>query len=154
MNYWLLKTEASCYGILDLQKEKKTSWTGIRNYQARNFIRDDMHIGDLALIYHSNGTKENPTGVYGLGKIVTEAYPDKTQFDKKDTHYDRKASNKNPLWFCVDIAYVKKYLHPVPLSEIKIDPELEGIMVAQTGNRLSVQPLIKKHFLHIEKLGK
>lgn len=154
MNYWILKSEGDCYSIDDLEKDNITAWTGIRNFQARNFMRDQMHKGDLVLYYHSNGTKEHPTGVYGTAKVIRESYPDPTQFDKKDQHYDPKSKKEDPQWVCVDIQFVSKFKVPVTLSEIKIDPKLEGILVAQKGSRLSVLPVSQKHFEYIKKLGK
>lgn len=148
MNYYLLKSEASCYSIDDLQKDKKTAWTGIRNYQARNFMRD-MKVGDLVLFYHSNGKPSEPAGVYGVAKVCAKAHPDETQFDKKDEHYNPKATREKPIWECVDVQFVKKFVHPVTLSEIKFEPKLSGIMVAQKGSRLSVQPVSERHFNEI-----
>ena len=152
-NYFLLKTEASCYNIDDLKHDKKTPWTGIRNYQARNFMRDSMNVGDLVLIYHSNGTPSAPAGVYGLAKVVSRPHADETQFDKKDDHYDPKATREKPNWYCVDVAFVEKFKHPVTLSEIKFEPKLSGIVVAQRGSRLSVQPVSEKHFNEIIALA-
>ncbi len=152
MSHYLLKTEPSCYSISDLQKDKKTSWTGIRNYQARNFMRD-MKVGDQVFIYHSNGTPKAPAGVYGLAKVVGKAHADETQFLKSDDHYNPKATREKPIWECVDIAFVKKFKHPVTLSEIKFEPKLSGIMLAQRGSRLSVQPVSEKHFGEILKLA-
>ncbi|MBY0328533.1 EVE domain-containing protein [Patescibacteria group bacterium] len=152
MNYWLLKSEGDCYSIDDLKKDKKTAWTGVRNYQARNFMRDSMKVGDGVLFYHSNAT---PTGVYGIAKIVSTPHADETQFDIKDDHYDLKSKKENPTWVCVDIGFVKKFDEPVSLTEIKIDPALDGMMVRATGSRLSVQPVSEKHFTYIaEVLGK
>jgi predicted RNA-binding protein with PUA-like domain len=154
MRYWLLKSEADCYSIDDLKRDKRTEWTGIRNYQARNFMRDDMRVGDKALFYHSNGTNDMPTGVYGVAKIVSASHPDETQFDKKDDHYDPKATKAAPIWHCVDVAFVKKLAIPVTLAQIKFDPMLAGMMVAQQGSRLSVQPVSEEHFRYItEKIG-
>jgi predicted RNA-binding protein with PUA-like domain len=150
MNYWLIKSEGSCYSINDLQKDKKIAWTGIRNYQARNFMRDNMKVGDLALFYHSSS---EPTGVYGIAKVISKSHTDETALDKKDEHYDPKSTKENPIWMCVDMAFVKKFKEPVTLSEIKIDPKLEGIMVAQKGSRLSIQPVSEKHFKYIEYLA-
>ena len=90
MNYWLLKSEGSCYSIDDLKKDKVTPWSGIRSYQARNFMKGSMTIGDLCLFYHSNGDKQNPTGVYGVAKVASSVHPDLTAQDKKDEHYDQK----------------------------------------------------------------
>ncbi len=151
MNYWLLKSEASCYSIDDLKKDKRVPWTGIRNYQARNFMRDDMKIGDLCLFYHSNGTPEAPTGIYGIAKVVSAPHPDLTQFDAKDDHYDPKSKVENPPWICVDIAFVKKCKNPLTLGDIKRDSNLTGMEVARQGSRLSVQPVSEKHFTYIEK---
>ncbi|HTH92915.1 MAG TPA: EVE domain-containing protein [Candidatus Paceibacterota bacterium] len=148
MRYWLLKSEGDCYSIDDLQKDKQTAWTGIRNYQARNFMRDDMKKGDLALFYHSSS---KPNGVYGIAKVTALAHADPTQFDKKDDHYDPKSKKENPQWVCVDVAFVKKFKEPVSLEEIKHDPHLDGMMVRATGSRLSVQPVSEKHYHYIVK---
>lgn len=146
MNYWLIKSEGSCYSIDDLKNDKKVPWSGIRNYQARNFMRDGMKVGDLVLFYHSNST---PNGVYGIAKVASKPYADVTAFDKKDMHYDPKSTHENPIWMLVDMAFVSKFKNPVTLEEIKIDPKLEGIMVAQRGSRLSVMPVSEKHFKYI-----
>ncbi len=163
MNYWLIKSEWDCYSIDDMKKDKKVAWTGVRNYQARNFMTRDMKVGDMVLFYHSGGTTENPTGVYGVVKVASKAHVDETQFDKKDDHYDPKAtkektrpngSSGRAIWHCVDMAYVKTFKHPVTLSEIKIDPKLNGMLVRTVGSRLSIQPVSKKHFDHILTLAK
>ncbi len=146
MQYWLLKSEGNCYSIDDLKRDKHTAWTGIRNYQARNFMRDSMEKGDLVLFYHSSST---PTGVYGIAKVVSAPHPDETQFDRKDDHYDPTSTKSDPRWICVDVAFVKKLKEPVSLDEIKRDPHLEGMMVRQQGSRLSVQPVSEKHFKYI-----
>jgi predicted RNA-binding protein with PUA-like domain len=153
MNYWLIKSEAGCYGIDDLKKDKKTSWAGVRNYQARNFMMKGMEVGDGVLFYHSNGTKENPAGVYGLAKVASKAYADETQFNKKDDHYDIKATKENPIWYCVDMAFVKKFKEPVLLFEIKIDPAFAGMPLLARGQRLSIMPVSKKHFENIVMLA-
>jgi predicted RNA-binding protein with PUA-like domain len=155
MQYWLIKSEGECYSIDDLKRDKRTSWTGIRNYQARNFMRDDMRIGDLVLFYHSLGTSENPSGIYGVARVASSAHSDETQFDPKDMHYDPKSRDDAPIWACVDMAFVRKSKIPVSLGDIKRDCELEGMEVRKTGSRLSVQPVSEKHFKHItEMLGK
>jgi len=152
MRYWLLKSEGDCYSIDDLKQDKYTAWTGVRNYQARNFMRDDMKKGDLALFYHSSST---PTGVYGIAKIVAPAHADETQFDKKNDHYDGTSKKDDPRWVCVDVAFVKKFKEPISLEEIKHDPNLEGMMVRQQGSRLSIQPVSEKDFRYIaEELTK
>lgn len=156
MNYWLLKSEAHCYSIDDLKKDKKTAWTGVRNFQARNFMTRDMKVGDTVFFYHSGGskTKDVVTGIYGLAKVSSTAHPDPTQFDKKDEHYDPKSKKENPTWQCVDVAFVKKFIEPIALSYIKLDPNLDGIMVAQVGSRLSVQPVSQKHGEYLLKVSR
>jgi predicted RNA-binding protein with PUA-like domain len=146
MRYWLLKSEGDCYSIDDLKRDQTTAWTGIRNYQARNFMRDDMKKGDRVLFYHSSS---EPTGIYGVARIVSDAKPDETQFDKKDDHYDATSKKTDPRWWCVDVAFVKKFPEPISLAEIKNDPHLEGMVVRQPGSRLSVQPVSEKHFKYI-----
>lgn len=143
--YWLMKSEGDCYSIDDLQNDKQTAWAGVRNYQARNFMTNDMSVGDIVFFYHSNGTKINPTGIYGIASVCSGAHADETQFDKNDEHYDPKATLEKPIWYCVDIKFVKKLKTPLTLAEIKFDPNLAGIMVAQTGSRLSIQPVSQKH---------
>jgi predicted RNA-binding protein with PUA-like domain len=150
MNYWLLKSEADCYSIDDMRKDKKAVWSGIRNYQARNFIRDQMKKGDLALFYHSS---TNPKAVVGVVKVASASYADPSQFDSKDDHFDPKASKEKPIWSVVDVAFQKKFNRPVTLAEIKNRPDLKGIALAEQGSRLSVMPLSEKHFMIIEKLG-
>lgn len=149
MEYWLLKTEPTAYSIDDLKRDKRTAWEGVRNYQARNFMQA-MAVGDLALVYHSS---TEPIGVFGVAKVVKKAHPDLSQFDPKDSHYDPKATREKPIWYCVDVAFVKKFSEPALLGAIKADPALRGIMVAAPGSRLSVQPLTQKHFEHICRLA-
>ena len=157
MKYWLIKSEGSCYSIADLQKDGTTAWTGVRNYQARNFMRDEMAVGDLVLFYHSNGDTEVPAGIYGIAKVSGVAHSDTTAFDPKDEHYDARAAELNadgkaPVWVCVDVAYVRAFDRPVSLAEIKLDPKLSGMLVAKRGQRLSVMPVSEKHFRRIEDL--
>lgn len=152
MNYWLIKSEADCYSITDFKKDKVTPWTGIRNYQARNFMRDSMKVGDMALFYHSNGTPDAPSGVYGIARVASTPHPDMTQFDKKDDHYDPSSSKQNPRWMCVDMKFVSMFKKPVLLEMIKFDPHLEGMMVRQKGSRLSIQPVSEKHFKYITEV--
>jgi len=151
MKYWLIKSEGECYSIDHLKKDKKTAWTGVRNYQARNSMRDEMSVGDLALFYHSDS---KPSGVYGVAKVASKPHIDETQFDSKDEHFDPKSKKENPLWVCVDFSFVKKLKHPIPLSELKHDPKLEGMTVRKKGDRLSIQPVSQKHFEYILELAK
>lgn len=149
MNYWLIKSEGACYSIDDLKRDKKTAWTGIRNYQARNFMRDDIRVGDLVLFYHSNGTPQSPSGIYGIAKVTSKPHPDETQFDKTDMHFDPKTKEGMPIWACVDMAFVKKFKEPISLDQIKSDRYLDGMEVRRTGSRLSVQPVSPKHYAYI-----
>jgi predicted RNA-binding protein with PUA-like domain len=153
MNYWLIKSESECYSIDDLKKDKKTSWTGVRNYQARNFMTKGMGVGDGVLFYHSNGTKENPTGVYGLAKVASKPHVDETQFKPRDEHYDPKATCTKPIWQCVDMAFVKKFKEPITLAEIKLDPTFSDMLLLARGSRLSIQPVSIKHYNHILSLS-
>lgn len=160
-NFWLIKTEADCYSIDDLKRDGKTPWAGVRNFQARNFMRDRMKIGDSALFYHSSSTdKKNPNGVYGIAKVTSLPYADATALNPKDEHFDstslsrKKLAEKTntkyvPTWMLVDFTFVKKFKTPFTLSEIKLDPHLEDMLVCQRGSRLSIQPVSKKHFDYI-----
>jgi predicted RNA-binding protein with PUA-like domain len=156
-NYWLMKSEGDCYGIDDLARDGTTSWEGVRNYQARNFMTQHMRIGDRVLFYHSNST---PSGVYGIAEVATAAHPDQSQFKKPTkyelandmSHYDPKSTTDTPIWHCVDVAFVSKARTPLSLALIKADPSLEGMLVRANGSRLSIQPVTEKHFLYIQKM--
>lgn len=148
MHYWLLKTEPSCYGIDDLQREKIGMWDDIRNYQARNFLRD-MKKGDMVLFYHSS---IKIIGVVGIATVAREAYPDPTQFDAKSYKFDPKSSKDNPRWSAIDIQFEEKFSEPLTLAQIKNDPFFDDMLVVQKGMRLSVQPVLKNHFNKILKL--
>lgn len=143
--YWLMKSEPDVYSIDDLEADGKTHWDGVRNYQARNFMRDDMKKGDLVLYYHSNA---NPPGVVGVAEIVKEGYPDHTARDPDSHYYDEKATEEDPRWFMVDIRFVEKLPRMVPLSEIKDEPGLQD-MVLVNRSRLSVQPVEEDEFEHV-----
>lgn len=146
-----MKSEPHVYSIDDLKRDGKTSWEGVRNYQARNFMRDQMKVGDLVLFYHSNA---EPPGVAGVAKVCKSAYPDAAAWDPKSKYYDEKSSPKNPIWIRVDIEFVEKFSHFISLEELKENKNLKGMMVIQKGTRLSVQPVSKEHFEMIEKIGK
>jgi predicted RNA-binding protein with PUA-like domain len=150
-HYWLIKSEGNCYPIDQLKKDKKTPWTGVRNYQARNFMRDSMSVGDMALFYHS---EDKPSGVYGLAQVTSKPHPDESQFDPKDEHFDPKSKRKNPQWICVDFKFVEKFKTPISLAELKADPELEGMRVRAKGDRLSIQPVSKRHFEYVVKIAR
>lgn len=151
-SFWLMKSEPSCYSIDDLKNDKKEMWDGVRNYQVRNMMRDDMKKGDRAFFYHSNAGNE--TGIVGEMEVVSKAYPDPTQFDKKNEHFDPKSEKDNPRWLCVDVKFIKKFPAVIRLSELKLDPKLSGMPVLKKGNRLSVMPISKKHYEYIIELSK
>ena len=149
MNYWLMKSEPSDYSIDDLMKDKRTPWDGVRNYQARNFMRDDMKQGDLVFFYHSN-TKE--PGIVGLGTVCSTPYPDKTAFDKKDKHYDPKSNREAPRWILVDVCYKSKCKTTLTLEQMRKDKKLQKLLVLRPGNRLSVTPVKEREAKYILSL--
>jgi predicted RNA-binding protein with PUA-like domain len=150
MNYWLFKSEPGAYSLDDLKRDGQTCWDGVRNYQVRNFMRDNMAVGDRVLFYHSNA---EPTGVVGVAEICRAAYPDHTAWDPSNPHYDPASRQEAPTWLMVDIAYVSAFVRLVSLAEIKADPALAGMMVAQKGSRLSIQPVSEAHFQRVCELG-
>jgi predicted RNA-binding protein with PUA-like domain len=150
MNLWLMKSEPSAYSIDDLKRDGVTHWEGVRNYQARNFMRDEMRVGDMILFYHSN---TNPAGVVGLGRVVREAYPDHFAWNPESKYFDKRSTPEKPVWFMVDVEFVTRFSEIVTLQQIKDEPALAGIMVAKRGSRLSIQPVEEAHFRHICKLG-
>lgn len=152
MNYWLMKSEPDTFSFQDLKDRPKQRepWDGVRNYQARNFMRDGMKVGDLVLFYHSN-TK--PPGVVGVAEIVSEAYPDPTAFDKKSKYFDPKSKVESPRWVLVDVAFKKDLKSMVSLDMMKLMPELEDMKVLQKGNRLSITPVQEPEFKAIVAAG-
>ena len=151
MSYWLLKTEPSSYSIDDLLRDGKAGWSGVRNYQARNFLRDGMKKGDRALIYHSSA---EPTAVVGEAEVVREGHPDPTQFDRKDDHYDPDSPADDPRWFQVELKGLHKFPHPVTLAEIKAEPDLREMLLIRRGMRLSVQPVTKEQYQAIVRMAR
>lgn len=149
-NYWLIKSEPDVYSIDDLEKDKKTYWDGVRNYQARNFMRDEMKKGDQVIFYHSN---TEPPAAVGICEVVKEGYPDFTAFDPDDNHYDPKSKEDNPTWMMVDVKFLKKFNKLVPITDMKENPKLKDMKLVQRGNRLSVMPLTKSEFDEIIKMG-
>lgn len=150
--YWLMKTEPNTYSIDDLKRDQKTCWDGVRNYQARNFMRDEMKKGDEVLFYHSNA---KPPGVAGIARVCSpEAYADDTALDQKSKYFDAKASRDNPIWMLVDIEFVEKFDEVVSLDELKGTKALTGMLVIKRGMRLSVQPVEKRHFDSVRKMGR
>ena len=150
MKYWLMKSEPDVFGIDDLKKVKKEPWDGVRNYQARNFMRDEMKKGDRVLFYHSN-TKV--PGVVGIMEVSKEAFPDHTSWDKKSKYYDPKSTEDNPRWFMVEVKYISKFPRTVSLEEMKEMKHLSEMKILQKGNRLSITPVSKKEFDHIVKVS-
>ncbi|MCC5810025.1 MAG: EVE domain-containing protein [Ectothiorhodospiraceae bacterium] len=145
MNYWLMKSEPDVFGIDDLEKRPNQTepWDGVRNYQARNMMRDDMKVGDQVFFYHSN---TQPPGIVGIAEVVREGYPDHTAFDPEDPHYDPKSDRDNPRWFMVDVAFRRKLKRTITLAELKDRPDLDGLPLTRKGNRLSVMPVSEEHW--------
>lgn len=148
MRHWLIKTEPSTYSIDNLAKDETTRWEGVRNFRARNYLRE-MKSGDLLLFYHSSA---DPPGVAGVARVAREAYPDPTQFDRKSKYYDEKSTEDSPRWWLVDVAFVEKFAALVTLPEIKAEPSLED-MVLVNNSRLSVQPVEEKEFKKIKQMA-
>lgn len=151
MKYWLMKCEPAAYTIEDLERDGTTSWEGVRNFQARNFIRDEMKEGDKVLFYASNA---DPSGVTGVAEISRAAYADRFATRKGHAYFDPKATPENPIWYMVDIGFVEKFPEIVPLDTLKETPGLEEMGVIRKGNRLSIQPVTKKEFDIVVQLGR
>ena len=147
MRYWLIKSEPITYGIEQMARDKKTSWGGVRNYQARNFMRDQMKVGDRAFFYHSNC--EEP-GIAGIVEVSAAAHPDETQFDRKSPYYDAASKREEPRWQCVEFKFVKK-TPLVSLTELRKHKKLEKMAVLQRGNRLSITPVDPAEWDYIVK---
>ncbi len=151
MQYWLMKSEPDVYGIDDLRDAPAQTdhWDGVRNYQARNMMRDQMKIGDLAFFYHSN-VKE--PGIVGIMEIVREGYPDPTARDPASPYYDPKSTEEEPRWYMVDVRYVRHLRRPIGLAELKRHPPLRNMPLLRRGNRLSIMPLTEAEWRYILKL--
>ena len=149
--YWLMKCEPGAYTIDDLARDGRTSWEGVRNYQARNFMRDQMQEGDGVLFYASNA---DPSGVTGLATIARAAYPDHFAWKKGHKYFDAASTPDKPLWYLVDIKFVERFPEIVPLDALKKAAGLEQMMVIRKGARLSVQPVTKGEFDIVSKLGR
>ena len=147
---WLVKSEPESYSIDHLKKDRRTAWTGVRNFQARNLMRDQMRVGDEVLFYHSSA---EPPGVVGLARVASEAYPDPTQFDRKSDYYDEKSTAGEPRWFLVDIEYVDTLPRIVPLAEIR-DTKALAEMPLVNKSRLSVQPVEPSAFDTILRMAR
>ena len=144
MKYWLIKSEPGTFSLQDLKEAKNGTecWDGVRNYQARNFMRDEMKIGDQVLFYHS---VTNPS-IVGTAKVVREAYPDHTAWDPESHYHDPKSSPENPRWMMVDIQFVQEFPHPLSLKEIRGLPGLEKMLLLRKGMRLSIQPVTQEEY--------
>ena len=151
--YWLVKSEPHCFSIDDLAaaKNQTTFWDGVRNYQARNTLRDEMQQGDLVIFYHSNA---KPPAVAGVAQVVREGYPDHTAFDPRSDHFDPKSKPDNPTWFMIDLQFAEKFPREIPLDELRQHSSLAGMVLLQRGSRLSVQPVSPNEFKSILKLAK
>lgn len=147
--YWLVKSEPDSYSLDDLRRDRRTAWTGVRNYQARNLMRDRMRVDDPVLFYHSS---TEPPGVVGLARVASAPYPDATARDPKSEYYDEKATEENPRWFLVDIEFVEAFPRMVTLAEIRADPALAGMPLVNRS-RLSVQPVERPEFERIRRLA-
>jgi predicted RNA-binding protein with PUA-like domain len=148
--YWLMKSEPDVYGIDDLARDGSTGWEGVRNYQARNFMRDTMRVGDLVLFYHSNA---EPPGVAGLARVAGGAEPDPTQFDPGSEYFDAGSKPEDPRWLHVRVGFVERFAEVVPLEVLRNDAALAGMALLQRGQRLSVQPVSAAHFARVLALA-
>jgi predicted RNA-binding protein with PUA-like domain len=151
--HWLVKSEPDLFSIDDLAKSpnQTTYWDGVRNYQARNILRDEMKLGDHVLFYHSNA---KPPGIAGVAQVVREGYPDHTAWDPQDPHFDPKSDAKNPTWMMVDIQLVRKFERELALEELRHVPALAGMVLLRRGSRLSVQPVAPDEFNAIMRLAR
>ena len=147
---WLVKTEPDVYSIDDLKRDRTTGWDGVRNYQARNFMRDEMKKGDPVLVYHSNA---DPPGIVGLATVSREGHPDPTAINPDDPHFDPKSDPDAPRWIQVELRFKRKFRRLLPLAELRDEPELDGMPLLQKGQRLSVQPVSAAHFERVCSLA-
>jgi predicted RNA-binding protein with PUA-like domain len=151
MNYWLIKSEPSEFGITDLARVGTEPWTGVRNYQARNYMRDHMHKGDQVLFYHSSVAVPS---VVGLATVASEPYADPTQFDSASDYFDPKSTPDNPRWQLVDMQFLEKFTTEIPLETLRTDPLFAEMLVIRRGMRLSIQPVSQVHFEEIVRRGR
>ena len=149
--YWLMKCEPAAYTIDDLARDGRTSWEGVRNYQARNFMRDDMQEGDAVLFYASNA---DPSGVTGLATIARAGYPDHFSWTKGHKYFEDERHEQAPIWYMVDVAFVERFAETIPLDTLKATKGLEKMPVTQKGSRLSVQPCTKAEYDIVCRLGR
>lgn len=147
---WLMKSEPDVYSIEDLERDGSSGWESVRNFMARNFMKDEMRVGDLVLYYHSNA---EPSGIAGLAKVAGPPRPDPTQFDPESEYFDRTSPKDAPRWVMVDVAFVERFDRVVSLDELKNDRALQGMLVTRKGMRLSVQPVVRAHFERVLALA-
>lgn len=147
---WLMKSEPDVFSFDDLRRHGREPWSGVRNYQARNFMRDAMRVGDAVLFYHSSC--EEP-GVQGLGRVVSRAYPDPTQFDRKNDAFEPRATKDKPVWWLVDVAWAADFRRAVTLPMLRAEPRLKSLLMLRPGNRLSITPVTAAELAIIRKLS-
>ncbi|HEY5641560.1 MAG TPA: EVE domain-containing protein [Woeseiaceae bacterium] len=146
MAYWLMKSEPDAYSIDDLERDGRDMWDGIRNYQARNMMRDEMQVGDEVFFYHSSCAEP---GIVGIARIASSPYPDPTQFDRRSKYYDPKSSKDDPRWCLVDVEFVRRTRRNITLADIKGTGGLDGLLLTRRGNRLSIMPISARHWKKI-----
>jgi len=146
MNHWLMKSEPDAFSIDDLKRKRQEPWDGVRNYQARNYMRDGMRVGDQVFFYHSNCAEP---GIVGIAAVATDAYPDPSQFDPKSKYFDPASTRDHPRWMLVDVKFVRKLKRTITLKELQADPAVDGMVLLRKGSRLSVQPVEEAHWEHI-----
>jgi len=150
MSHWLVKSEPETYSIDDLQRDGQTGWEGVRNHQAKNFMRDGMRPGDLVLFHHSSA---KPPAIVGVARVVRSPIPDPTALDPESPYHDPRATADEPIWMMAELEFVERFAEPVPLPRLRADPRLEGMPLLQRGQRLSVQPVSKAHFAIVRGMG-
>jgi len=154
MKYWLMKSEPDVFGISDLERapSQRSAWDGVRNYQVRNMMRDEMRIGDLAFFYHSSCAEP---GIYGVMRIAKEGYPDHTALDPMHDHFDPKSKPDQPTWYMVDVEFVERFKHPVTLDQLRAHADrLTDMLVLKRGNRLSITPIATAEWKYITALAR
>ena len=149
MKHWLMKSEPDTFSIDDLKRKKREAWDGVRNYQARNFMRDEMRVGDQVFFYHSNCAEP---GIAGVAEVASDAYPDPSQFDPKSKYFDPGASRDNPRWMLVDVKFVRKLKRVITLDELKNHAAIADMRLLRKGNRLSVMPVEAPEWRYILEL--
>jgi predicted RNA-binding protein with PUA-like domain len=149
--HWLMKVEPEVYTIADLERDGHTGWEGVRNYKARNFLRDEIQVGDGVLFYASNA---DPSGVTGIAEVTKAGYPDPLQFRSGHEYHDPKASPEKPIWYSVDIKFVERFPAIVSLADLRANPALRAMWVLKRGMRLSVQPVTAEEFAEVRRMGR